>query len=519
MNNISKPENMNDHSPLSLLRVALWLLLLLALSGCQLYPYLYTPTPPWDGDETETSTKPLILQTQTPLPSTTPPPTPTSIFETGEDGFLVYVTQQGDTLPTLAARFGVPMVGIQSDAELSSEGLLPVGVPLLIPDVLKDILPYPAPILPDSEVVYGPSVGDFDAAAYAVSAGGFLATYSETVDEETMTGPEIVQRVAIETSTNPRLLLAFLEYRSGWVLGHPEGAEDEDYPIGYGAGEDRGLYKELMITAKLLAQGFYGWREGSLVTLNFYGGETGRLSPKLNAGSVALMHLFATLYTREGWDYHLFDPGLFLDFYRNVFGDYGQRAAQVEPYLLAEVQEPTLIFPFAPGEGWSLTGGPHITWQTGTPWGALDFAPVTGEPHCAVSARWVTAAAPGLVVRSERSVVALDLDGDGDEGTGWVLIYQHVAGEDRVSVGTWLEQDALIGHPSCEGGKASGTHLHFARKFNGEWMGVSDPFPLILSGWQAYAGEYPYGGFLQKGEEFIIASPVGAGDSLIIRED
>ncbi len=503
----------------SWLLALLTLIFLLGLTGCQFYPYLSTPTPSWNGGKPEESTNPLIVETQTPFPTITPQPTPTSIFEMGQEGLMVYVTQQGDTLPALSRRFGVPVDLIQSQDVLSPAGLLPVGLPLLIPDVLEDVLPYPDPILPDSEVVYGPSVGDFDAAAYAAAAGGFLAGYSEVVDEETMTGPEIVQRVSIETSTNPRLLLAFLEYRSGWVLGYPEGAADEDYPIGYGAGADTGLYKELMITAKLLAQGFYGWREGSLVTLNFYGGETARLSPELNAGSAALMHLFAALYNREGWVYHLFDPGLFLDFYQNLFGNAAQRAGQVEPYLLAAAREPALTFPFAPGEGWSLTGGPHITWQTGTPWGALDFAPITGEPYCAVSALWVTAAAPGLVVRSARSVVALDLDGDGDEGTGWVLIYQHIAEEDRVSVGAWLEQDAPIGHPSCEGGKASGTHLHFARKFNGEWMGVGDPFPLILSGWRAYAGEYPYSGYLQNGEEFIIASPVGAGESLIIREE
>jgi len=519
MSNQPHPQQPHIFNRFSGLWTSITLFILLGLTGCQLYPYLSTPTPSYNGKKTEITSTPLIFNIPTPIPTYTPKHTPTSIFEMSHDGFLVYVTQQGDTLPALAYRFGTSAELIQSEAMLSLEGLLPIGLRLLIPDVLEEVLPYPDPILPDSEVVYGPSVGDFDAEAYAVEAGGFLADYSEMVDEESMTGPQIVQRVAVETSTNPRLLLAFLEYRSGWVLGQPEGAAEECYPIGYGAGEDTGLYKELMITAKLQAQGFYGWREGSLTELSFYGGEKGRLSPGLNAGSVALMHLFATLYTREGWDYYLFEPGSFLDFYQNLFGDAEQRATQVEPYLLAEAQEPELTFPFAAGEAWSLTGGPHITWQTGTPWGALDFAPITGEPYCAVSVRWVRAAAPGLVVRSERSVVALDLDGDGDEGTGWVLIYQHVAGDDRVSEGAWLEQDAPIGHPSCEGGKASGTHLHFARKFNGEWMGVSDPFPLILSGWRAYPGEYPYSGYLQKGEEFIIASPVGAGGSLIIRED
>ncbi len=144
---------------------------------------------------------------------------------------------------------------------------------------------------------------------------------------------------------------------------------------------------------------------------------------------------------------------------------------------------------------------------------------MTGEPQCAVSAKWATAAAPGLVVRSDRSVVALDLDGDGDEGTGWVLIYQHMSEESRVSLNTWLERDDPVGHPSCEGGKASGTHLHFAWKFNGEWVGVEEPLPLILSGWRVIAGEHRYEGFLIKEDQIVTSRSNGSSGSTIIRTD
>jgi hypothetical protein len=27
-----------------------------------------------------------------------------------------------------------------------------------------------------------------------------------------------------------------------------------------------------------------------------------------------------------------------------------------------------------------------------------------------------------------------------------------------------------IGHPSCEGGAANATHVHIARRYNGEWI-------------------------------------------------
>jgi LasA protease len=52
-------------------------------------------------------------------------------------------------------------------------------------------------------------------------AAGYLSAYSEMVDEEVLSGAEIVRRVAYDTSVNPRLLLALLEYRAGWVRGCP----------------------------------------------------------------------------------------------------------------------------------------------------------------------------------------------------------------------------------------------------------------------------------------------------------
>jgi hypothetical protein len=115
--------------------------------------------------------------------------------------------------------------------------------------------------------------------------------------------------------------------------------------------------------------------------------------------------------------------------------------------------------------------------------------------------------------------VAIDLDGDGNEHTGWVLIYYHIPEEDRVPMGIQLTQDALIGHPSCEGGQATGTHLHFTRKFDGEWIDINSAFPLVLSGWQAFAGEKRYEGYLQKGDLIVTSRPDGSHGSTIIRDD
>jgi murein DD-endopeptidase MepM/ murein hydrolase activator NlpD len=111
------------------------------------------------------------------------------------------------------------------------------------------------------------------------------------------------------------------------------------------------------------------------------------------------------------------------------------------------------------------------------------------------------------------------MDGDGSEQTGWNILYLHVATQDRVAKGQWVEMNNLIGHASCEGGMSTGTHLHFARKYNGEWVTADGPIPFVLSGWTVMAGEKPYQGKLVKGDRVITADLYGQLRSLILRED
>jgi len=97
---------------------------------------------------------------------------------------------------------------------------------------------------------------------------------------------------------------------------------------------------------------------------------------------------------------------------------------------------------------------------------------------CFVAAEYALAVAPGEIVRSETGLVVLDLDGDGDEHTGWDILYLHMANTDKVRQGTVLKTGDPIGHPSCEGGEATGTHVHIARKYNGEWIDADSALPL-----------------------------------------
>jgi murein DD-endopeptidase MepM/ murein hydrolase activator NlpD len=122
---------------------------------------------------------------------------------------------------------------------------------------------------------------------------------------------------------------------------------------------------------------------------------------------------------------------------------------------------------------------------------------------------FVTAVANGLVVRSSKDGLALDLDRDGDERTGWVIFYLHLATEQRAPVGSDLTAGDLIGYPSCEGGRSTGTHVHIARKYNGEWIPADSALPFVLSGWAAHAGSSAYQGTLTKGGLTVIACECG----------
>ncbi len=165
------------------------------------------------------------------------------------------------------------------------------------------------------------------------------------------------------------------------------------------------------------------------------------------------------------------------------------------PHIPANLQQPALVLPFPAGYAWSFTGGPHSAWGGAAlrPWAAIDFAPPV--PDCAISDVPAVAMADGVVARSEAGVVMEDLDGDGNERTGWDILYLHIAsGHGEARLGQRLKKGDPLGFPSCEGGNATGTHVHIARKYNGEWMPVDGVIPFNLEGWIVHAGEAAYQG-------------------------
>lgn len=452
-------------------------------------------TPPIDSLPTSTRQGP----TDTPIQ---PTPNPTrvaigakpTIVNTGSQS--VYVVQPGDTLRNIAAQFGVSTNDLLNANVLPNPNLLEVGQLLVIPQVIAP----PTPVvgfktIPDSELVYSPAAANFDIAAYVKGKNGFIYAYSEDFDGDLWSGVELINKVALDYSVNPRLLLALLEYQSSWLENPNPSQEAITYPYGIFSADIPTLYGQLLRTANWLNAGYYGWRYGGLTATALADGTPLTFAPDLNAGTIAIQYFFAQINSAGQWQYNTGEQGFF-QMYLSMFGDPFPNA--IEPLVPSNLEQPTLTLPFAKGETWYFTGGPHGGYNSGSAWAAVDFAPpqpsdelLNTQGYCYTSVNSVTAVGDGIVVRSGQGYVILDLDGDGNEHTGWVAVYLHISSNGVVPAGTRVRAGDALGHPSCEGGFSNATHLHFSRRYNGEWMPITCHYcasdinapAMTLSGW------------------------------------
>jgi LasA protease len=388
---------------------------------------------------------------------------------------------------------------------------------------VQEALPQQAPPpdrpgwLPDSEVVYSPAALGFDLEQAVQNSCGPLASYRQYLtDTRWNSAEQVLERVALENSINPRLLLGLLQYQSGCFQDSPLVSQALDYGMGATTWYRKDLYGQLVWAVEGLEKAYYARRAGTLDSLLLADGTLIPLDPNTNPGTAAVMGFFARLYGLEQWQAAVHPDSGFPAFYIRLFGDPWERA--VEPLLPAGLTQPALTLPFAPGLTWNYTGGPHFPWEDGGPLAALDFAPPSPD-GCQPNREWVTAPAAGVIVRSERGVLTLDLDGDGLEQTGWVLLFLHLADKDRPSAATVVQPGDRLGHASCTAGQATGLHVHIARKYNGEWIPAAGDLAFTLDGWVAVAGAQPYQGLLVREDQQVTAHINCPKESQIRRDE
>jgi len=425
-------------------------------------------------------------------------PAPTSGRPAYDPGELVeYTAQNGDTIPALAARFNTSIGEIfEANPIIPREvTTLPPGLPMQIPIYYLPLWGTAFQSIPDTAFVNGPSNIGFSTSAFVAASSGWLKEYRAYAGGKNRNGAEIVDYVAQNYSISPRLLLAILEYQGG-ALTQPQPPTNR-FMLGFRRTYYETPYLQLVIAANTLNNGYYGWRSGQLIEFELTDASIIRPDPWQNAGSVALQYYFSRLYSGDSY-YASIGPDGLVRVYDELFGD---PWLDSDTQIPGSLQQPVLRFPFRAGAIWAYTGGPHTGWGSGQPLAAVDFAPSSNTSGCfnAPNDMYAIAMADGLIVRSDIDGVILDLDKDGDERTGWVIFYLHLATKERAATGTELQAGDRIGYPSCEGGSSTGTHVHIARKYNGEWILADGPMNFQFENWKVYAGDKTYEGTLTSG--------------------
>jgi len=442
-----------------------------------------------------------------------PLPEPTEIVEQastwegrpeyGPGELVEYIAQPGDTIPALAAHFNTSVEEIYAANDFIPRDAttMPPGMPMKIPIYYLPLWGEQFQIIPDHALVYGPSLVGFSTSAFVASHPGWINNVETWAGRENRDGAQIVDYVGVNYSISPRLLLSLLEYQARALS--QAGAPPGRYMLGLERTYYEGMYLQLVSAANMLNDAYYKWRLGTLTEFELKDGSLVRPDPWQNAATVALQYYFSQVMSVDEYHRAIGPEGLFAT-YSALFGDPWE--VQVE-YIPGSLQQPALTLPFPVGQTWSYTGGPHTGWGVGQPYTAVDFAPPTGKSGCAAVEEdmFATAMADGIVVRSDFGLVALDLDGDGDERTGWVLVYLHVATEGRAPTGRSLKTGEPVGYPSCEGGRVTGTHIHVSRKYNGEWIPADGPLAFNMEGWVAHNGVRAYEGTLTKGGLMVTA--------------
>ncbi len=503
---ISKSSTIVRSHPTVMSQLAFLVVGVLILSSCAPQPASFSSAGSQANVEAQAQAPTAAAAELTPTSFPTRPP-----YQPGE--LVDYTAQTGDTLPALAVHFNTTVQEIRQANPFIPDNAttMPPGMPMKIPIYYQPLWGSPYHILPDSLFVNGPAQVGFNTTDFVNQHPGWLKNYVAYASGANRSGAEVVDLIAKYYSVSPRLLLALLEYQAG-ALSKPElPANLQDYPLGHRSWDHKGVYLQLGWAANLLNNGYYGWRTGTLSTIEYPDGSLERFDPWQNAATVGLHDYFNSVLPQDRYAQAI-SPDGFIKTYTQLFGDPWQA---VQPHIPGSLTQPDFKLPFQAGALWAFTGGPHTGWGSGAPFAALDFAPPTNIGGCTPTDLWATAVADGVVARSETGMVVLDLDGDGDERIGWDVFYLHVGSDGRVPAGTHLKQGDPIGHPSCEGGESTGTHIHIARKYNGEWIPASGTLGFNFEGWVAHSSGEAYKGFLQRYGKTITACQCSNQSSFI----
>ncbi len=454
------------------LSCAIFLIIFLSvLIACVPSRSQYIVTPP----EQEQPETPIIESTSTGRPVYTP-------------GTLVdYTVQSGDNLAYLAWRFGCAKHEILfHNPEIPKDiTTLPQGYAMKMPIYYKPFWGSSYQILPDALFVNGPASIGFDVETFLSSTPGWFKNYSAKLDGQTKTASQIINYFAQRFSISPRVLLVLIEFQTG-ALSQPE------KPLNVEAGllgfrhVQSNFMAQLSHAANALNAAFYDYSNMKLEQFVGRDGLVENIDPWQNAATVAFHVYFSKLLEGDAYQKAIGPDGLA----RTYMGMFGNPWQNEEGQIPGSLRQPEMILPFMEPGVWSFAGVEESIWASGKTWSSILFTPTGDSQICSRTNSATIAVADGIVARSEFGTVVLDLDGDGDERTGWVVVYTALANDGRATQDEVLLQGNQLGRANCVADKISNLGLQVARKYNGQWMPATlDALPFTLSGWTPLDGE------------------------------
>ncbi len=367
-------------------------------------------------------------------------------------------------------------------------------IALMLPGISAAAATAPGNALSDGQFVYGPNVGRFDVKDYLHAHATHLAPYAEA----------LYGRAAYH-SINPKVYLTLLELHSQ-LLSRPNPRTLEN-PFGLKGSGFLAQIDELStkMTAAYYAH-LYKYSAQPFATRNMDGfltpgGSLIQPNAEINAGTYAILAGLAAINTPnvdrlldnsqpdgfyQTWQ-HLFENDDPLDERNRI--SIPQKDSLVAPTSLLQL-------PFQRGLAWKFGGVHDSSGCSGlgtsgcdfTDASAMDFYPIGSTWGMDTSAMWVVAAGAGTPTRVSNCYFTVT------HADGWATSYYHlentqvyaglVAQNDKIGVIANSQAEA-----TCNGGAASGPHVHFWLRHNGANVAING---TDLSNWYVHAGRWSY---------------------------
>ena len=349
-------------------------------------------------------------------------------------------------------------------------------------------------LLSDGQFVYGPNVGSFNVQAYLDTHAAHLAPYAD----------DLYGR-AKYYSINPKIYLTLLEVHAHLVSRPNLSAMDDPFGLGGDFMAQIDLLSNKMKAAyytHLYNYSALPVADRTLAPFATTDGGSVKVASATNAGTYALI-AGLTAIDAQNISVMLDNSRVdgFYQTYQRLFENDdpldGQNQINIPGTASALAAPPTLLqLPFLRGLTWRF-GGVHDTSGCSglgsngcqfTDASAMDFYPSGSTWGMDTSSMWVVAAAAGTPTRVSSCYFTVTY------ANGWETSYYHL--ENTQTFTGQVKQNDKIGvianteaEATCNGGAASGPHVHFWLRHNGADVAING---TALSGWTVHAGRWSY---------------------------